>query len=115
MTIKVSLNVNAKPPVAPVSVNPTKENVNRGNQRITWVRDANQPAFTFDNVAFPPNAPFSAPTKTGNGTEMTVTENNTATADYPYTLTVNLNGTIYSTAPSTKKGVGNGTPIIHNN
>lgn len=112
MTIKVSLNVNADPPV---TVNPAKENVNRGNQRITWVPAANQPAFTFDNVVFPANAPFSSPTITDNPVEMTVTENNTSTADYPYTLTVNLNGTIYSSAPSKKQGVGNGTPIIHNN
>lgn len=110
MTIKVSLNTNDDPPV---TVDPSRENVNRGNQTITWVPAAQQQPWTFDNVVFPSNAPMGPPTKT-NGPKMTVTDNNTGTADYPYTLTVNLNGTIYSTA-SGKGGVGGGSPIIHNN
>ena len=113
MTIKVSLDVNASPPV---TVNPDKEHVNSGNQTITWVPAANQPAFTFTGVTFSttPN-PFSAPTITTDPAKMTVTEDNsTPGVDYPYTITVSLNGISYSSASS---GIGGkaGDPVIHNN
>lgn len=113
MTVKVSLDTTKNPPV---TVKPSPENVNRGNQTITWVPEANQPPFAFNDVQFltTPN-PFSAPTITNGPAKMTVTENNTATADFPYTISVILNGKVYSSAGSQKGGVGNGTPVIHNN
>jgi len=112
MTIKVSLTVNATPPV---TVNPEKENVNRGNQTITWVPASNQPAFTFVGVTFAQPNPFSPPTISTSPVQMSVTEDNVSSGtDYPYTITVQLNGVNYSSSGAGIGG-GGGTPIIHNN
>lgn len=113
MTIKVSLDINATPPV---TVNPDKENVNRGNQTVTWVPAADQPSFTFVGVTFStdPN-PFSPPTITSDPVKMTVTDSNTKSGiDYPYQLTVMSNNIAYKSATLGIDGVG-GDPVIHNN
>ena len=111
MTIKVSLTITGTPPV---TVNPEKENVNSGNQTVTWVPASNQPAFTFVGVTFVQPNPFSPPTISTNPVQMSVTETNSNSgAEYPYTITVQLNGVNYSSG--TGIGGGGGTPIIHNN
>ncbi len=115
MTIKVSLDTNAAPPV---TVKPKTENINNGNQTIEWVPDSNQPAFTFVGVTFPtaPPGQFSSPSISNNPVCMTVTDNNNSQSnkgDFPYTLTVNLNGTDYSTGSGIQGGGGD--PVIHNN
>ncbi|MGH8042601.1 MAG: hypothetical protein ACREPN_11210 [Rudaea sp.] len=113
MTIKVSLDTSATPPV---TVNPTKEHVNNGNQTVIWVPAANQPAFAFVGVTFSTNPnPFSAPTISSNPVQMSVTENNTQSGvDYPYTITVSYNGTNYNSGTQGIRA-GGGSPIIHNN
>jgi phosphoribulokinase len=112
MTIKVSLNISVTPPV---TVNPTKETVNNGNQTVVWVPAANQPSFTFVGVTFSTNPnPFSAPTITTSPVQMSVTDSNTKSGvDYPYMITVNSNGINYNSATL---GIGgnDGDPMIHN-
>lgn len=113
MTIKVSLDINATPPV---TVKPVKEKVNSGNQTVIWVPDANQPNFTFVGVTFSttPN-PFSTPTITSDPVQMSVNDNNTKSdVDYPYQLAVMLNDVTYKSATLGISGVG-GDPMIHNN
>jgi len=113
MPIKVSLDTSLDPPV---TVDPTTEKVDHGYQTITWVPAPNQPPFTFHDVQFliKPN-PFSRPTITTNPVKMTVTENNTSSADHPYIIYVKLNGTIYNSKPKKGGTGGGGTPVIHNN
>ena len=116
MAIKVHLDTQATPPV---TVQPTTENINSGNQTIKWQPGDNQPAFTFVGVTWwtTPN-PFSQPTITTDPVEMSVTEDNDDSgANYQYTITVNYNGTDYSSlAQPVGRRVGNGgTPTIHNN
>ncbi|HZX89311.1 MAG TPA: hypothetical protein VFE67_01615 [Rudaea sp.] len=115
MTIKVSLVTSATPPV---TVKPATENINSGNQTIEWVPDSNQPAFTFVGVTFPtaPSGQFSAPSISTDPVCMTVIDNNNSQSskgNFPYTLTVSLNGTNYSTGPGIQGGGGD--PVIHNN
>lgn len=113
MTIKVSLDINAIPAV---TVSPVKENVNSGNQTVVWVPATDQPSFTFVGVTFSTNPnPFSAPTITSNPVQMSVTDSNTKSGvDYPYMITVALNGINYNSATLGIRG-NNGDPMIHNN
>ena|SRR5215469_4725747 len=107
-TVQVSLDVNASPPV---TCNPKKASVNHGNQEINWVPAQNQ-AFTFYSLAFQNNPPcFGTPVVTAH--EITVTDDNETTAEYPYTVTVTLNGRQYSSAGA---GIGGnpGDPSIKN-
>ena len=113
MSIKVYLDTSANPPV---TVSPTTENVNSGNQTITWKPAANQPAFTFVGVTWwtTPN-PFSAPTITTNPVEMSVTEDNTNSGvDYKYTIEVSYLNQTYCSQQQSPIANG-GTPKIHNN
>lgn len=112
MSIKVSLNTTADPAV---TVNPTTENINEGNQTIDWVPASQQPDFTFVGVAFLGENPFNAPV-IGPG-QMSVTEfNNNSGSDYPYVIMVNLDGIDYCSVPSSDaEGTPGGTPVIHNN
>lgn len=114
MTIKVSLNPTADPPV---TVSPTVENVNQGNQTITWVPAQGQPAFTFVGVAFLTGQnQFSNLANSTSPVQMSVTENNdNSGADFPYVIMVNLNGVDYCSVKQDETTGNGGTPIIHNN
>lgn len=116
MPIQVSLDTAADPAV---TVSPTTENVNEGNQTVEWVVAAQQPSFTFVGVAFPgTSSPFTAVTISQDGSQMSVTDNNdNSGTDYPYVIMVNLGGVDYCSVPSSiiVGGGGGGTPIIHNN
>lgn len=114
MSIKVYLNITADPAV---TVNPTTENVNEGNQTVEWVPAAQQPDFTFVGVAFPGSSSLFTTPVISPG-QMSVTEfNNNSGDDYPYVIMVNLDGIDYCSVPSSviTGGGGGGTPIIHNN
>lgn len=113
MSIKVYLDINADPAV---TVSPTTENVNEGNQTIEWVPAAQQPDFTFIGLAFPGNSNQFTDLVV-DPTQMSVTEfNNNSGDDYPYVIMVSLDGVDYCTVPSGDiTGGGDGTPIIHNN
>lgn len=114
MSIKVSLDTNADPPV---TVNPTVENVNNGNQTITWVPAQGQQAFTFVGVAFLTGQDQFANLATStNPVQMSVTENNNNSgANCPYVIMVNLDGIDYCSVLSTGTTGNGGTPTIHNN
>ncbi len=114
MSIKVSLDTNADPPV---TVNPTVENVNNGNQTITWVPAAEQPDFTFVGVAFlKDQSQFGKLAVSTSPVQMSVTENNNNSgANYPYVIMVNLDGIDYCSVLSTGTTGNGGTPTIHNN
>lgn len=114
MTIKVSLSPNADPPV---TVNPTVENVNQGNQTITWVQAQGQPDFTFVGVAFLKDQDqFTNLATSTNPVQMSVTENNdTSGTNYPYVIMVNLNGVDYCSVKQDGTTGNGGTPTIHNN
>ena len=107
-TVQVSLDTNASPPV---TCNPQKTPVNRGNEEINWVQAQNQ-NFTFYSLSFQNNPPcFGSPEVSDD--EITVTDDNEDTADYPYTIVVTLNGVQYSSAGG---GLGGnpGGPTIQN-
>jgi hypothetical protein len=108
-TIHVSLDITADPPV---TCKPKHQSMNSGNDAINWKPAANQ-SFTFSSLTGLPNPPFTTPSVTDD--EITVTDNNQAAGDYPYTLTVMLNGLPYSTTASSPKGTGGGDPTIKNN
>lgn len=114
MSIKVSLDTNADPPV---TVNPTVENVNNGNQTITWVPAAEQPDFTFVGVAFlKDQSQFGNLAVSTSPVQMSVTENNDDPGqNYPYVIMVNLDGIDYCSVLSTGTTGNGGTPTIHNN
>jgi hypothetical protein len=105
-TIHVSLDTNADPPV---TCSPKHQSMNRGNDSINWKPAANQ-SFTFSSLTGLPNPPFSTPSISDS--EITVTDDNLDADDYPYTLTVTLNGLSYTTTSST--GTGGGDPTIQN-
>jgi hypothetical protein len=94
MPIQVRLDVNANPPV---TVQPQKMAVNRGNQIVTWVPAAQQ-KFKFVSLTGLPTPPFSK-LSVQDG-QITVTNDNRAVGEYPYTIVVSLDGKQYSTAPS---------------
>lgn len=108
-TIHVSLDTTANPPV---TCNPKHQPMNSGNDAINWKPAANQ-SFTFSSLSGLPNPPFTAPIVTDS--EITVTDNNQAGGEYPYTLTVMLNGLSYSTAASSPMSASGGDPTIKNN
>lgn len=105
-TIHVSLDTSADPPV---TCNPKHQNMNRGNDAIDWKPAANQ-SFTFSSLTGLPNPPFSTPSVSDS--EITVTDDNQGAGDYPYTLTVMLNGLSYTTTSST--GTGGSDPTVNN-
>ncbi len=119
-TLQVKLDTSATPPVTVFPAPPT--NINRGNQTITWRRFANQ-TFTFKTLRFitDPN-PFAVSV---TDTEVTATENNVATGDYPYVIVVTTANGDYSSGAEpagsvsiASNGVTNGAgtaPVIHNN
>src|SRR5215469_969599 len=110
--VKVSLNTDASPPV---TLDPNNCPVNRGNDTIQWVEDPQSPfkGFTFSSLTGLPNPPFGTPTKNQNQTEISLGDNNTATAEYPYTIVVSYNNTQYSSAGA-KIGSDPGDPTIKN-
>jgi hypothetical protein len=114
MTIKVYLNTAATPPV---TVDPTCHHVNHGNETIVWVPGAQQ-NFTFSSLQIPvppPVPPATSPfgTPTVSPSEITVTDNNGATGEYEYIISVSYNGTIYSSDANGVKA-GGGNPSIKN-
>lgn len=106
--IQVKLDTTANPPVTLI---PNHQAVNRGNQSIEWTPFANE-TFTFVSLTFTttPN-PFSTPTVSNS--QISVTDNNSSTADYPYVIVVSSGGVQYSTAPGLT--ADNSTPVIKNN
>lgn len=113
MSIKVSLNTTSNPPV---TVDPEVENVNNGNQTITWVPAQNQPDFTFVGVAFltQPN-PFAGPAFSSNAQQMTVSDDNSTPGTFPYIIMVNSEGIDYCSAAASGIIGNGGTPKIKNN
>ncbi len=112
MSITVSLNTNAKPPV---TVTPPEYDVTaKGLQQITWTPAAGQ-AFDFVSLTMANNpSNFSAPVVTKGSISINDTNNNTGpVSPYPYTIVVSQNGANYSTATS---GLGGdkGAPTIRN-
>lgn len=113
MAIQVSLNTSGNPAV---TVNPVVQNVNSGNQTITWSVAQNQ-NFTFVGVAFlSGQSQFTNLTISQNGTQMTVQENNNSSGtNYPYVIMVQQNGVDYCSISTTSLPGNGGTPTIHNN
>ncbi|MDE2156158.1 MAG: hypothetical protein KGJ32_09750 [Xanthomonadaceae bacterium] len=105
-TIHVSLDTSADPPV---TCSPKNQSMNRGNDSIDWKPAANQ-SFTFSSLTGLPNPPFSTPIVSDS--EITVTDDNQRSGDYPYTLEVMYDGLPYTTTKST--GTGGGDPTIQN-
>ncbi len=108
-TIHVSLDTSANPPV---TCNPKHHPINRGNDAIKWEPAANQ-SFTFSSLIGLPNPPFTTPVVTDS--EITVTDSNVGAGEYPYTLTVMLGGSPYTTTTSSAAGTGSSDPSIKNN
>lgn len=108
--VKVSLNITASPPV---TLNPNNCPVNPGNDTIRWVEDPQSPTkgFTFSSLTGLPDPPFDNLTKTA--TEISVDDDNTAAAEYPYTIAVSYNNTLYSSAGA-KIGGNPGDPTVNN-
>jgi hypothetical protein len=108
MTIKVSLDTSANPPV---TVDPDCHNVNQGNETIIWVRAANQVDFDFSSLTIP-DPPFGVPSIADS--EISVTDQNDTPETYSYTISVTYGGNTYT---STKIGpaAGSGNPTIKNN
>ena len=93
--IQVKLDTSANPPVTMI---PNQPSVNRGNNTIEWTPFAHE-SFTFVSLTgLSANPPFSGLTVTGS--QITVQDDNTATADYPYTITVSYGGQTYSSDSS---------------
>lgn len=107
-TVQVSLNVNASPPV---TCNPKTTSINHGNDTIYWEQAQNQ-TFTFTSLSFPGNPPcFGTPDVTPS--QISVTDDNEVSGDYPYIIVVTYNNVQYSSAAS---GIGGnpGDPMIKN-
>jgi hypothetical protein len=121
MTIKVSLDPNAVPPV---TVNPDPFNVNNGNQTITWVPDANQ-NFAFSSLTGLPNPPFSNLNIQNGQVTVQDANGNGSAGTYTYAISVTANGHTYSSGPSPAPAraavaaapriLGGGQPSIKNN
>lgn len=107
-TIQVSLDTSANPPV---TCNPKTTSVNQGNQTINWTQAQNQ-SFTFTSLTFA-NNPTCFGTPVVSNTGISVTDNNTAAGDYPYTIVVTSGGIEYSTAKSGPTA-GGSDPTIQN-
>lgn len=110
MEIQVKLDTSANPPVTLV---PTHQSVNNGNQSLIWVPFA-QENFTFVSLTGLPNPPFTNLTVTDS--QITVTDNNQNNGPevvYPYTIVVSSNGTQYSSAKA-GPAAGSGDPTINN-
>lgn len=109
-TVQVSLDTTANPPV---TCNPHKTSVNRGNQTIDWVPAQNQ-TFNFTSLTFAGSPScFSTPTVTNS--QISVTDDDQAAGDYAYTIVVTQNGVSYSSTASRITGGGGGDPSIKNN
>ena len=113
MSITVSLDVNAKPPV---TVSPDPYSVSAGPAAtVTWVPAAGQ-TFTFKSLSGLPSPPFGTPSCTA--TQITVNDTPPAPGGpaitYPYTIIVESGGKTYSSDPpglagtQKKPGIRNG-------
>jgi hypothetical protein len=113
MTILVSLNPHAKPPV---TVSPTVYDLTiMGASQITWAPAAGQ-NFAFVSLTFQPSASRVLGPPQINAASISVNANNTnngPAVDYPYTLVVSQNGATYSTGTPGPAGTG-GAPTIRN-
>lgn len=114
--IQVKLDTSANPPVTTI---PNQQGVNNGNHQIEWTPFA-QETFTFVSLTGLPDPPFSQLNVTNS--QITVQDDNTATGEYAYTITVSYQGNNYSTNSTALYGkanhpmVGGGTgPTIKNN
>ena len=92
--IQVKLDTSANPPVTTI---PQHASINRGNNEITWTPFAQQ-SFTFVSLTGLPTPPFSG--LSVSSSQITVQDDNTATGDFPYTITVSYNGMNYSSDSS---------------
>ncbi len=113
MTILVSLNPNAKPPV---TVSPNVYDLTlKGASQITWTPAAGQ-NFTFVSLTFQPSASHVLGPPQINAASISVNANNTNNGpaiDYPYTLIVSQNGQTYTTGTIGPTTTG-GAPAIRN-
>jgi hypothetical protein len=119
--VQVKLDTSADPPVTLV---PNQVTVNQGNNTIEWTPFAQQ-SFTFADLAGLPNPPFSGLSVTPN--KISIQDNNTASGSYAYSVTVNYNGQLYSSNPSSARSAhaakagthsiigGGSSPTIKNN
>jgi hypothetical protein len=109
MSIKVSLNTNAVPPV---TVNPNPLHVNNGNEQIEWVPDANQ-NFAFASLTGLPNPPFSQLTVGSSKITVEDAAGNGLSGTYTYSVSVLYDGHEYTSGPGIIEG--GGQPSIKNN
>jgi hypothetical protein len=113
MSIQVSLNPNAKPPV---TVSPNVYDLTaKGASQITWSIASGQ-NFSFVSLSFQPNASRLLGTPQISAASISVSADNTNSGpavDYPYTLIVSQNGVSYSTGPVGPESTG-GAPVIRN-
>ncbi|MFC4525556.1 hypothetical protein ISN76_00355 [Dyella halodurans] len=98
-----------------VVVSAKHQGVDRGNDTIEWIPFEKE-KFTFFSITFDPppgTNPFSPPTYDPDKPKVTVTDNNQAPGDYPYTVVVVMNGIQYNT---NARIIGGGSsPSIKNN
>ena len=112
MAIEVSLDITADPPV---TCNPSTKDKPAAASAIDWRRATGQ-TFTFSDVDFGSGVTCFA-NKQVHAHSITVEDNNAngvAAGDYPYTITVELNGTIYSSQKSSNPTDDGSSPIIRN-
>jgi hypothetical protein len=112
MTISVSLNTSVNPPV---TCDPPIKDKDRGHDTVTW-KPASGEKFAFASLSMHGNpACFGTPNVQNN--KITISDNNSggsSVGEFPYTLTVTLDGKTYSTAGQGGPGAGEGDPMIRN-
>jgi len=112
MAIEVSLDTTADPPV---TCNPANKDKPAAESAINWRRASGQ-TFTFTDVEFGAGVTCFT-NKEVHAHSITVVDNNAngvAAGDYPYTITVELNGTSYSSQKSSHPTDDGSSPMIRN-